>query len=132
MSVESVWILMDGTDARAYYHKWFLRGRPQLCMRMQMQKVKGTGHKELTDVTIRPNFHFMPPVLTEGGEFGGSATVAMECAVGIGVGGTDLSPLFLPAKLLGLPPLAPPNGTKLLYSDSKEANTKTPMSPPLS
>ncbi len=37
-----------GTDAGAYYHELFLRGRLQLCMKMVRQKVKGTGHKQPT------------------------------------------------------------------------------------
>ncbi|KAL7539466.1 hypothetical protein ACHAXR_009323 [Thalassiosira sp. AJA248-18] len=58
--------ITQGADAGAYYHELFLRGRPQLCMRMQRQKVKGTGHKQPTDVTSEPNFYAMPS-LSEGG-----------------------------------------------------------------
>eukprot|EP00557_Chaetoceros_sp_GSL56_P008696 CAMPEP_0176496102 /NCGR_PEP_ID=MMETSP0200_2-20121128/11019_1 /TAXON_ID=947934 /ORGANISM="Chaetoceros sp., Strain GSL56" /LENGTH=598 /DNA_ID=CAMNT_0017894041 /DNA_START=961 /DNA_END=2757 /DNA_ORIENTATION=+ len=54
--------ITQGSDAGAYYHELFLRGRPQLCMRMVRQKVKGTGHKQPTDVGSEPNFYTMPPV----------------------------------------------------------------------
>lgn len=52
--------ITQGADAGAYYHELFLRGRPQLCMRMVRQKVKGTGHKQPTDVGSEPNFYTMP------------------------------------------------------------------------
>ena len=52
--------ITQGSDAGAYYHELFLRGRPQLCMRMVRQKVKGTGHKQPTDVGSEPNFYTMP------------------------------------------------------------------------
>lgn len=53
--------LTQGADAGAYYHELFLRGRPQLCLRMQRQKVKGTGHKQPADVQTEPNFYSMSP-----------------------------------------------------------------------
>ena len=53
--------ITQGPDAGAYYHELFLRGRDQLCMRMQRQKVKGTGHKQPADVKTEPNFYAMPP-----------------------------------------------------------------------
>ena len=55
--------ITQGQDAGAYYHELFLRGRPQLCMRMMRQKVKGTGHKQPTDVDSEPNFYIMPPII---------------------------------------------------------------------
>lgn len=55
--------ITQGPDAGAYYHELFLRGRPQLCMRMLRQKVKGTGHKQPTDVDTEPNFYTMPRVI---------------------------------------------------------------------
>ena len=53
--------ITQGADAGAYYHELFLRGRPQLCMRMHRQKVKGTGHKQPADAKTEPNFYAMPP-----------------------------------------------------------------------
>jgi hypothetical protein len=54
--------ITQGPDSGAYYHELFLRGKPHLCMRMVRQKVKGTGHKQPTDVESEPNFYSMPPV----------------------------------------------------------------------
>jgi hypothetical protein len=55
--------ITQGADAGAYYHELFLQGRPHLCMRMNRQKVKGTGHKQPTDAQSEPNFYAMPPHL---------------------------------------------------------------------
>jgi hypothetical protein len=54
--------ITQGPDGGAYYHELFLRGRPQLCMRMVRQKVKGTGYKQPTDVASEPNFYKMHPI----------------------------------------------------------------------
>lgn len=57
--------LTQSTDAGAYYHELFLRGRPQLCLRMIRQKVKGTGHKQPADAQTEPNFYALPPLTPE-------------------------------------------------------------------
>ncbi|KAL7518855.1 hypothetical protein ACHAWX_003657 [Stephanocyclus meneghinianus] len=54
--------ITQGPDGGAYYHELFLRGRPNLCARMVRQKVKGTGHKQPTDIASEPNFYAMPSV----------------------------------------------------------------------
>eukprot|EP00804_Cyclotella_cryptica_P019519 CCRYP_006667-RA/>CCRYP_006667-RA protein AED:0.06 eAED:0.06 QI:474/1/1/1/1/1/2/1893/812 len=54
--------ITQGADGGAYYHELFLRGRPNLCARMVRQKVKGTGHKQPTDIASEPNFYAMPSV----------------------------------------------------------------------
>lgn len=64
--------ITQGVDAGAYYHELFLRGRPNLCMRMNRQKVKGTGHKQPTDVSSEPNFYAMGAVGADGGVVVGS------------------------------------------------------------
>jgi len=75
---------------------------------MQRQKVKGTGHKQPTDVSTEPNFYAMPKL--EGESEG--KTVAME-EVAVSVGAGDSMPsLFLLSQSNSNPPppCAPPDG----------------------
>jgi len=52
----------QGPDAGAYYHELFLRNKPELCTRMNRQKVKGTGHKQPSDASSEPDFYAIPPL----------------------------------------------------------------------
>lgn len=119
--------ITQGEDAGAYYHELFLRGRPQLCMRMQRQKVKGTGIKQPTDITTEPNFYDMPPLgigtttaaatAEEGSEVTNAVTME-EVSVSIS-GGAHMPSLFLlgdmsssqaASSAAAAPPFAPPDG----------------------
>jgi hypothetical protein len=95
--------ITQGPDAGAYYHELFLRGRPHLGTMMQRQKVKGTGHKQPTDVASEPNFYAMP---------------AVADAVGgvLAVGGSDNAEMMWP------PPSPPPyDGTSNPPSEEEES-----------
>ncbi|KAL9187448.1 hypothetical protein ACHAXT_001551 [Thalassiosira profunda] len=90
-----------GTDAGAYYHELFLRGRPKLSQRMQRMKVKGTGHKQPTDASTEPNFYAMPPLAEA--EVGGDGTEVQ----GSGESVFEAPPPFPLSN--AAPPLAPPD-----------------------
>ena len=118
--------ITQGEDAGAYYHELFLRGRPQLCMRMQRQKVKGTGIKQPTDITTEPNFYDMPPLgigtttavatAEEGSEVANAVTMEEVSVFG---GGAPMPSLFLLGNMsssqaasssAAASPFAPPDG----------------------
>ena len=52
----------NGSDKGAYYHEYFLRGRPDLCSQLQRTRVKGTGVRTSSNPQAEPNFHEMSPV----------------------------------------------------------------------
>jgi hypothetical protein len=81
----------------AYYHELFLRGRPQLCLRMARQKVKGTGHKQPADAQTEPNFYALPP--TTGSDALGSPTLTAVAA--------EQSPPSVPRLVPSLPQQQP-------------------------
>jgi len=51
-----------GRDKGAYYHELFLRGRPNLALRIQRTRVKGTGVRTSSNPKEEPNFYEMSPV----------------------------------------------------------------------
>lgn len=105
--------ITQGRDAGAYYHELFLRGRPHLSAMMQRQKVKGTGHKQPTDVASEPNFYAMPAL----------AEVAAGAAA---AGGSD--PIHGGWDMDEMQPLAsPPPGDGGSFSPSDES-PGSPMS----
>lgn len=138
--------ITQGADAGAYYHELFLRGRPQLCMRMVRQKVKGTGHKQPTDVGSEPNFYSMPSLedLTQpppcpagsgagynGGNDGGGSNI-MPIARPTG---TFSSQMFDPSSITGgsHSELVSGSGSHAMIASSSSAATAAaaniPMSP---
>ena len=54
--------LTRGADAGGYYHELFLRGKVNLCTRMQRTKVKGTMFKAASSPENEPDFYTMAPV----------------------------------------------------------------------
>ena len=53
----------DGPDIGAYYHEYFLRGRPFLCSRIQRTRVKGTWIRTSASPESEPDFSSMERVL---------------------------------------------------------------------
>jgi hypothetical protein len=72
--------LSRGKDSGAYYHEYFLRGKPFLCKQMIRIKVKGTGYKAASNPDNEPDFYALPPVIP----------VHSDCEMSVG---SDQSPL---------------------------------------
>jgi len=51
-----------GPDKGAYYQEFFLRGRPDLCVRIHRTRVKGTGVRTSSNPEAEPDFYKMSPV----------------------------------------------------------------------
>lgn len=127
--------ITQGADAGAYYHELFLRGRPKLCMRMQRQKVKGTGHKQPTDVASEPNLYALPALeMLEGDEQDEEQEEEEEETSGDNDNDADADyghddmppPLSLPDSICRHTP--PPQTSK----DYSSGNTMSPEFPPSS
>jgi hypothetical protein len=52
-------------DYSAYYHEFFLRGRPHLCAYMQRTRVKGYWVRQSSSPDTEPDFYSMPFVTSE-------------------------------------------------------------------
>jgi hypothetical protein len=52
-------------DYSAYYHEFFLRGRPHLCAYMQRTRVKGYKVRQASSPDTEPDFYSMPFVTSE-------------------------------------------------------------------
>ena len=52
----------NGPDKGAYYHEYFLRGRPTLCSRLQRTRVKGTRVRTSSNPESEPNFYNLSPL----------------------------------------------------------------------
>ena len=52
-----------GTDSGAYYHELFLRGRPDLALRMKRYKIKGNGTRAIPCPEQEPNFYYNYPCI---------------------------------------------------------------------
>jgi hypothetical protein len=52
--------LTRGVDSGAYYHKYFLRGKPHIAKLITRTKIKGTGFKAASNPEQEPDFYTMP------------------------------------------------------------------------
>jgi HSF-type DNA-binding len=52
----------QGPDQHAYYHEYFLRNRPHLCVLMTRSRIAAHSKRRSYDSTSEPNFHKMPPM----------------------------------------------------------------------
>ena len=57
--------ITTGPDKGAYYHKWFLRGKPSLCNHMVRKRVNGKGCRKPSNPSEEPNFYDMNPILPD-------------------------------------------------------------------
>ena len=63
----------NGSDKGAYYHEYFLRGRPDLSSQLQRTRVKGTGVRTSSNPQTEPNFYKMSSVPLPANNDGGKS-----------------------------------------------------------
>jgi HSF-type DNA-binding len=68
--------LTAGKDRGAYYHELFLRGRPDLYMRLVRIRVKGTGIKAASSPDTEPDFYTYPRCVDNGADLPSSRVSA--------------------------------------------------------
>ena len=69
-----------GPDKGGYYHKFFLRGRGDLCSYLTRMAVKGPVLRNIIETGPEPNFHGMRPSTTNTGTVPGEAASSTDCA----------------------------------------------------
>ena len=69
-----------GPDKGGYYHKFFLRGRGDLCSYLTRMAVKGPVLRYIIKTGPEPNFYVMRPSTTTAGTVLGVAASSTDCA----------------------------------------------------